>query len=105
MNNKRNFVEYFKLSIYFSISILQSQQKQSSKHHFDFENFENVFESSLELVDDTSSFDIIISNELSSNSDFDVDLNNNDVNDYFDTIRSLFVIVKINRRRSKEFMH
>ena len=105
MNNKRNFVEYFKLSIYFSISILQSQQKQSSKHHFDFENFENVFESSFEFVDDTNNFDIIINNESNSNSNFDVNFNNNDLNDYFDTIRFLFVIVKINRHRNKKFVH
>ena len=105
MNNKKKFVEYLKLSIYFSISILQLQQKQSLKHHFDFENFENVFESNFEFVDDTNNFDIIINNESNSNSNFDVDFNNNDLNDYFDTIRFLFVIVKINRHRNKKFVH
>ena len=77
MNDKKDFAEYFKPSIYFEISKLRSQeQSKSSKHQF---NNENVFESS-----------------------FDFDFIHNEFENYFEAICFLFQNVKVNRSNNKD---
>ena len=93
MNDKRDFIEYFKLSIYSEVFKLRSQQQsKSSKHQFDDE-YQNAFETNLDFI-------------INDDASFEFDFIHSELDDYLETIRFLFQSVKINRRNSKnKFVH